>query len=148
MLAATTQVRETDSDPWEEVCVHKNVLAAASEPIRAMLTGGMREAGSAEISFEQVPPWAMELIVQWAYLGRVQVPAEKLMELCAAADRLQDVTLRAAAAAQLVRASDACERAGRGARARVIHRGVCVSRWAAWQCQRAASCWSRRTTTT
>ena len=59
MLAATAQIRETDSDPWEEVRVHKNVLAAAIEPIHAMLTGGMREAGSAEISFEQVPPLSL-----------------------------------------------------------------------------------------
>ena len=106
--------------------MHKNVLAAAIEPIHAMLTGGMREAGSAEISFEQVPPWAMELIVQWAYLGRVQVPAEKLMELCVAADRLQDVTLRAATAGQLVRASDACERSG--ARTHALFTTCCVCR--------------------
>ncbi|XP_077984881.1 kelch-like protein 18 [Glandiceps talaboti] len=68
---------------------HKIVLAAFSNYFWAMFTGDMAEAKQDTITMKEVDAKAMELLIEYAYTGRVEIRADIVQQLLYAASLLQ-----------------------------------------------------------
>ncbi|XP_070552820.1 kelch-like protein 20 [Ptychodera flava] len=68
---------------------HKVVLAALSNYFCAMFTGDMAEAQQDTIVMKEVDPKAVELLIEYAYTGRVEIRADVVQHLLYAASLLQ-----------------------------------------------------------
>ena len=68
---------------------HRVVLASCSPYLRAMFTCGMKESSQDEIVIRDIEPQAMELLIEFAYTGEIEVTTENVQDLLPAAGILQ-----------------------------------------------------------
>lgn len=68
---------------------HRVVLASCSPYLRAMFTCGMKESSQEEIVLRDIEPLAMELLIDFAYTGQIEVTTENVQDLLPAAGILQ-----------------------------------------------------------
>ncbi|XP_019853495.1 PREDICTED: kelch-like protein 2 [Amphimedon queenslandica] len=68
---------------------HRVVLASCSPYLRAMFTCGMKESTQDEIMLRDIEPQAMELLIDFAYTGEIEVTTENVQDLLPAAGILQ-----------------------------------------------------------
>ena len=68
-------VRLNGEKTGELVCLraHKVVVAAASRPLRSMLTIGMTESGKSEFTLEEVSAWAFKELLTYIYTGKANI---------------------------------------------------------------------------
>lgn len=74
---------------FEEFPCHKNVLAASSPYFRAMFSGDLRESTQSKININEVPPWTLRRIVDYAYSGRLEITVDNAEDLLAAGSLFQ-----------------------------------------------------------
>ncbi|GLE07838.1 hypothetical protein PINS_up018544 [Pythium insidiosum] len=65
---------------------HRFMLAASSEPFRAMLTGSMRESTEREVEIHGVEPEVMEKMLIYIYTGEVTVDLQTVVGLLIASE--------------------------------------------------------------
>lgn len=80
---------EIDASGEGVVQAHRVVLAAAIPYFRAMFTSNLRESQTHRVSIKDVGLRAMELIVRFAYTGRIEVDERNVCQLLLAANMLQ-----------------------------------------------------------
>nr|XP_006819450.1 PREDICTED: kelch-like protein 20-like [Saccoglossus kowalevskii] len=68
---------------------HKIVLASCSSYFWAMFTGDMAESQQDSIVMKEVDAHAMELLVEYAYTGRIEIRVETVQQILYAASLLQ-----------------------------------------------------------
>lgn len=68
---------------------HRVVLASCSPYLRAMFTCGMKESTQEEIELRDIEPLAMELLIEFAYTGEIEVTTDNVQDLLPAAGILQ-----------------------------------------------------------
>ncbi|KAK1658188.1 hypothetical protein BDP55DRAFT_638054 [Colletotrichum godetiae] len=61
-------------DSTREFRVHEGVLTYLSEPLRALLTGGMQESLEGKIIWDDVKPATFLLLLDYAYTGSYPIP--------------------------------------------------------------------------
>ncbi|OQR82613.1 hypothetical protein ACHHYP_15726 [Achlya hypogyna] len=65
---------------------HRFLLAASSKPLRAMLTGAMREARETEVSLNGIEPDIMQQLLEFIYTGNVELNTETVVRTMMAAE--------------------------------------------------------------
>ncbi|KAL3221240.1 hypothetical protein MRX96_029574 [Rhipicephalus microplus] len=80
---------EIDASGEGVVQAHRVVLAAGIPYFRAMFTSNLRESQAHRVSIKGVGLRAMELIVRFAYTGRIEVDEKNVCQLLLAANMLQ-----------------------------------------------------------
>lgn len=80
---------EIDASGEGVVQAHRVVLAAGIPYFRAMFTSNLRESQAHRVSIRGVGLRAMELIVRFAYTGRIEVDEKNVCQLLLAANMLQ-----------------------------------------------------------
>lgn len=80
---------EIDASGEGTLTAHRVVLAAASPYFNAMFTSDLRESQMQRIRIHGVGKRALELIVQFAYTGRIEVDEKNVCHLLPAANMLQ-----------------------------------------------------------
>ena len=68
---------------------HRIVLASCSPYLRAMFTCGMKETNQEEIQLRDIEPQAMDLLIEFAYTGEIEVTTDNVQDLLPAAGILQ-----------------------------------------------------------
>ncbi|KAK1515114.1 uncharacterized protein CCOS01_13307 [Colletotrichum costaricense] len=63
-----------NGDSKREFRVHEGALVHLSEPLRALLTGGMQESLEGKIVWDDVKPATFVLLLEYAYSGRYPIP--------------------------------------------------------------------------
>ncbi|XP_005101555.1 kelch-like protein 21 [Aplysia californica] len=69
----------------EEFPCHKNVLAVSSPYFQAMFTSDLKESRENKISFNDISPWTLKLVIDYAYSGKIEITANNAQEMLAAA---------------------------------------------------------------
>lgn len=69
----------------EEFPCHKTVLAVSSPYFEAMFSSDLKESRENRISFNEVSPWTLSKVIDYAYSGKIEVNAGNAQELLAAA---------------------------------------------------------------
>ena len=69
----------------EEFPCHRNVLAVSSPYFQAMFSCDLREKRENRIVINDVSPWIMKRIIEYAYSGKLEITVENAQELLAAA---------------------------------------------------------------
>ncbi|XP_071117771.1 kelch-like protein 21 [Haliotis cracherodii] len=73
----------------EEFPCHRNVLAVSSPYFRAMFTSDLKESREARIPFNDVSPWTLKRVIDYAYSGRLEITVENAEEMLAAGGHFQ-----------------------------------------------------------
>ena len=69
--------------------VHKAVMAACSDYFRVMLTGDMRESRECSVELKGVTAGGLQVVVDFAYTGKLGLTVENVEEVLSAATHLQ-----------------------------------------------------------
>lgn len=69
----------------EEFPCHKNVLAVSSPYFQAMFTSDLKESRETRICFNEVSPWTLKLVIDYAYSGKIEITSSNAQEMLAAA---------------------------------------------------------------
>ncbi|CAL1544804.1 unnamed protein product [Lymnaea stagnalis] len=73
----------------EEFPCHKNVLAVSSPYFQAMFTSDLKESRESRINFNEVSPWTLKRVIDYAYSGKIEVSTTNAQEMLAAASLFQ-----------------------------------------------------------
>ena len=90
--ATDTPVDSGITAPMETLKAHRLVVAAASAPLRKLIINHSESAKSGEsVEFllNDIPSWALKSVLEFAYTSRVRVAGDRVMQLCAVANRLK-----------------------------------------------------------
>ncbi|ESO92638.1 hypothetical protein LOTGIDRAFT_233079 [Lottia gigantea] len=68
----------------EEFPCHKNVLSVSSPYFRAMFTSELKESRETRICFNEVSPWTLKRIIDYAYSGRLEINQDNAQEMLSA----------------------------------------------------------------
>ncbi|KAK6188612.1 hypothetical protein SNE40_004754 [Patella caerulea] len=68
----------------EELPCHRNILAVSSPYFRAMFTSELRERHESRICFNEVSPWTLKRIIDYAYSGRLEITQDNAQEMLSA----------------------------------------------------------------
>jgi kelch-like protein 2/3 len=77
-----------------EFSAHRVILAAASPYFRSMFTGELSESRQEDITLREVDEKAMELLINFVYIGTIEVSEENVQNLLPAANLLQLTEVR------------------------------------------------------
>lgn len=69
----------------EEFPCHKNVLAVSSPYFQAMFTSDLKESRENRISFNEVSPWTLKRVIDYAYSGKIEITTGNAQDVLAAA---------------------------------------------------------------
>ena len=83
--------------------VHKWLLAASSQPFRAMFRNGMRETHAGEVRISEISQDVFRELLAFVYTGQVVMTVPLVMPLLAAADRFEIAALRSLCLAYILR---------------------------------------------
>ena len=78
--------------PMDTLKAHRLVVAAASAPLRKLIINHSESAKSGEsVEFllNDIPSWALKSVLEFAYTSRVRIAGDRVMQLCAVANRLK-----------------------------------------------------------
>eukprot|EP00058_Branchiostoma_floridae_P001882 XP_002587370.1 hypothetical protein BRAFLDRAFT_96255 [Branchiostoma floridae] len=78
----------------KEFFCHRNVLAAASSYFRAMFLSDLRESKQDKVILKEVSPNIMQLLIDYAYTGRVLITEQNVEALLPAANLFQFPAVR------------------------------------------------------
>ena len=73
----------------EEYPCHRNVLAVSSPYFKTLFTSDFRESKAARIEFNDVSPWAVRRLIEYAYTGHLEITVENAQEMLAAGSMFQ-----------------------------------------------------------
>ncbi|XP_035697238.1 kelch-like protein 21 isoform X1 [Branchiostoma floridae] len=90
----------------KEFFCHRNVLAAASSYFRAMFLSDLRESKQDKVILKEVSPNIMQLLIDYAYTGRVLITEQNVEALLPAANLFQFPAVRDACCQFLERQLD------------------------------------------
>ena len=77
-----------------EFHAHRIILAGVSPYLRAMFTNGMLESAQKKVEISGIDAKTMELLIEFAYTGTIEVNIENVQQLLAAASMLNITPLR------------------------------------------------------
>lgn len=84
-------------EKYEFTC-HRNVLAASSPYFKTMFTTNLYESQQSQIVLHEVEPPSVELIIQYAYTGKIEITESNVQSLLASSSLFQIASLHAACA--------------------------------------------------
>lgn len=73
----------------EEFPCHRNVLAVSSPYFQAMFTSDLKESREVRISFNEVSPWTLKRIIDYAYSGHLEITLDNAQEMLAAGNHFE-----------------------------------------------------------
>lgn len=73
----------------EEFPCHRNVLAASSPYFQAMFSCDLKEGKEARIVFNDVSPWTMKRVIEYAYTGHLEITVDNAQDMLAAGSMFQ-----------------------------------------------------------
>ncbi|KAK0052073.1 kelch-like protein 21 [Biomphalaria pfeifferi] len=73
----------------EEFPCHKNVLAVSSPYFQAMFTSDLKESRESRINFNEISPRILELVIDYAYSGKIEINTSNAQDMLAAAHLFQ-----------------------------------------------------------
>lgn len=82
----------------EEFACHRNVLAAISPFFRAMFTSALTESRQEMVRLHEVDPVSVNLLIDYAYTGKLEIDKNNVQNLLAAASLFQVIPVHSACA--------------------------------------------------
>ena len=73
----------------EEFPCHRNVLAVSSPYFKAMFSSDLRESKEAKVCLNDISPWTMKRVIEYAYTGRLEITVDNAQDMLAAANLFQ-----------------------------------------------------------
>ncbi|ELU15153.1 hypothetical protein CAPTEDRAFT_88338, partial [Capitella teleta] len=73
----------------EEFPCHRNVLAVSSPYFNAMFSSDLKESREAKICLNEVSPWTLRRLIDYAYTGKIEITVDNAQDLLAASSLFQ-----------------------------------------------------------
>ena len=73
----------------EEYPCHRNVLAVSSPYFKALFTSNFREGKDARIVFNDISPWTVRRVIEYAYTGHLEITVDNAQDMLAAGSLFQ-----------------------------------------------------------